>query len=398
MHERTVPVSRGRKASYTGVVADNTPAPPDDHEIKVAWLIKGLGAGGAEHLLVSLARGIDRDRFAVSAAYVLDWKTALLPALEHEGVDAHCLGVKDGRDLRWVLRLRRFLKDGRFDVVHVHSPLVAAASRAVVLTMRTRPRIISTEHNSWASHGRITRLLNRVTYRMDAAHIAVSAKVVASLPDHLAARTEVLVHGVDLDAVHRAVADREAARQELGLGPGQVAVCTVANLRWQKGYPDLMLAAKAIIDEGHDVVFLAVGQGPLEQELRQRHDELGLGDRFRFLGYRADALRVLGASDVFALASIHEGYPLAVMEAMAAGLPIVATNAGGVPDAVRDGEEGLVVESKRPDLLADALRKVVSDSSMRQRFGAAALARSASFSIDAALHRIEELYESASSP
>lgn len=361
--------------------------------IHVLWLIKGLGPGGAEHLLLSTARGADSERFSFSVAYLLDWKTALVAPLEAAGVDTHCLGVNDARDLRWILRLRSFLRTGDYDVVHVHSPLVAAVLRLVMLTLRNRPPVVSTEHNSWASYGRSTRLLNRLTFRLDAAHIAVSEQVIHSIPAGLRPRTEVIVHGVDLAAITDARLEREAVRAEFQLRPDQIVICTVANLRWQKGYPDLFAAAKQVIDEGHDVVFLAVGQGPLEAELKERHAQLGLGDRFRMLGYRSDAIRVLVASDIFALASLHEGYPIAVMEAMVAGLPIVSTDAGGVPEAVQNGVEGFVVPSQRPDELAAALIKVITDPDLRRRMSEASLRRGQTYDIRTAIERTQQIYE-----
>ena len=371
------------------------PAAIHDPPIEVLWLIKGLGPGGAEHLLVSTARAADRGRFRFTVAYLLDWKDALVAPLEAEEVAVRCLGVTDARDLRWALRLRRFLRQHPFDIVHVHSPLVAAVARIVLLTLRDRPVMVSSEHNSWASHSTATRWLNRVTYRLDTAHIAVSSQVLSSLPAHLRDRTEVLVHGVDVAAVQAQRGDRAAARDELGIGPDQFAVCTIANLRWQKGYPDLMAAARQVIDEGHDVVFLAVGQGPLEAELRRRHAELGLGERFRLLGHRSDATRILAASDLFALASVHEGYPLAVMEALAAGVPVVATDAGGVPEAVRVGVEGLVVPSEQPAQLAAAISRLLVDGDLRGRMAAAATVRGRAFDIAGPVARTEEIYRSA---
>jgi glycosyltransferase involved in cell wall biosynthesis len=370
-------------------VAAQTPAPAP---IEVLWLIKGLGAGGAETLLVSFARGADRQRFHFTAAYVLDWKTALAPALEQAGVDVHCLGARDARDLRWLLALRRYLRTHRVDVIHVHSPLVAALSRLVLLTLRNRPPVVSTEHNTWASHGRYTRVLNRLTYRLDKAHISVSDVVQASLPPRLRTSTEVIVHGVEVRAIRDQLDQRDAVRDEFGLTEGQVAVCTVANLRWQKGYPDLLAAAREVVDAGHDVVFLAVGQGPLEADIRARRDELQLGDRFRLLGYREDAIRILAGCDIFALASLHEGYPIAVMEAMVMGLPIIATDAGGIPQAVRNGIEGFVVPSQRPSELAAALMAVIADDDLRGRMSEAAMRRGAAFDIVDAVTRTEAIY------
>lgn len=374
-------------------LGDDASRDRESEPIRVLWLIKGLGPGGAEHLLGSIARGANASRFNFSVGYLLNWKTALVEPLKAAGVETHCFDVRDARDPRWILRLRSLLRSSDYDVVHVHSPLVAGVSRLLLLTIRRRPPMLSTEHNSWASYDRPTRWLNRLTYRLDDANIMVSGQVLSSLPPKLQRRGEVIVHGVDVAAISKARSEREAVRAELGLGPGQIAICTVANLRWQKGYPDLFAAAKQVIDQGHDVVFLSVGQGPLEAELKQRHAQLGLGDRFRMLGYRSDAIRVLVASDIFALASLHEGYPIAVMEAMVAGLPIVATDAGGVPEAVHNGVEGFVVPSQRPDELAAALLEVITDPDLRQRMSAAALRRGQGYDIRAAIERTQEIYE-----
>ena len=356
------------------------------------WLFKGLGPGGAEHLLVSTARVADREGFAFSTAYLLNWKSALVETLRAEGVEVIGLDVSKATDPRWLWRLRKLLVTGEFDVVHVHSPVVSVATRFVARTMRRRPRLVSTEHNSWASHNRWTRWANRFTFRLDDANIAVSEPVRQSLPPRLRRRVEVIVHGIDVAAVAAASEQREAVRAELGLRPEQVVLCTVANLRWQKGYPDLLQAAKTVVDTGHDVVFLAVGQGPLEAEIAARRDALGLGERFRLLGYRPDAASILAASDIFTLASLHEGFPIAVMEALAAGLPVVATDAGGIPEAVRNGVEGQVLPAEQPELLAQAIIALVEDPELRLQMSAAARDRGRHYDITPAIRRTEEIY------
>ena len=321
----------------------------DDHRIHVLWLIKGLGPGGAEHLLVSIARAADAERFRFTAGYVLDWKDHLVPMIQAAGVETVSFGVSNALDLRWAWRLRKYLASHDFDVIHVHSPLVAGVARLVRLTMRRCPPVVSTEHNAWGSHTRFTRWFNRLTFRLDAAHIAVSDQVVESMPASLRAMTETIVHGVDVADIDAYRPERTVVRDELGLEPTTVAVITVANLRWQKGYPDLLEAARTVVDEGFDVVFLAAGQGPLEDEIRAMRDAFELADRFQLLGYRADVHRLLAGMDVFAMASLYEGYPIAVMEAMAAGLPIVATDAGSIGEAVDDGVDGFVRPSRQAE-------------------------------------------------
>ena len=155
------------------------------------------------------------------------------------------------------------------------------------------------------------------------------------MPARLQASTEVVRHGIDVEAVAATLADRDAVRRELGLD-GRLVVGTVANMRATKGWPDLLAAARQVLDEVDDATFLAVGQGPMEEEIHRLHEQLGLGDRFRLLGFRPDAVRIMAGCDVFCLASHHEGLPIAVMEAMALGLPIVATDVGGLSELVVD--------------------------------------------------------------
>jgi glycosyltransferase involved in cell wall biosynthesis len=361
--------------------------------LRVLMLIKGLGPGGAEHLLLAVARHSNPLQHQFTVGYVLVWKDALVAPLTEAGANTTCLGVADAKDPRWIGRLWNLMRNERYDVVHVHSPVLASVVRLISRAIPGRPPVVTTDHNSWASHGRLTRLANRLTFSMNDAHIAVSRQVVASMPKRCQAKCEVIVQGVDLASIEAIRKGRECIRAELGIAPDEVAICTVANLRWQKGYPDLLAAARSVVDSYPKAVFLAVGQGPLEADLKARHEELGLGDRFRFLGYRSDAVRIVAASDVFALASLHEGYPIAIMEALACGLPVVATDAGGVPDAIRNGVEGFVVPSQQPQRLAESLLKVIRNAELRTAMGAAALQRAQMFSLDEALRRTEEIYD-----
>ena len=177
--------------------------------IRVLWLTKGLGPGGTERLLVEHAAAGNRDAFEYEAAYLLPWKEHLVPELAELGVPAHCLGVRSEVDLRWLTRLDHFIHRGRFDVVHVHSPSVAAAARPLAKTRarKRRPALVYTEHNRWPSYKAATRAANRATYRMNDATIAVSDDVRASIAPALQSRVEVVVHGVDVNRVRATSAD-----------------------------------------------------------------------------------------------------------------------------------------------------------------------------------------------
>src|SRR5205823_3937151 len=153
-------------------------------------------------------------------------------------------------------------------------------------------------------------------------------------------------------------------------------------------------AARLMADRGLDVRFCAVGQGPLERDVRSLRDELALASSFLLTGYRPDAVRVLAACDLFVLASRFEGLPVALMEAFALGLPVVATAVGGVPDVVEHGVHGLLVPPGRPDLLAAAIEELVGDEPRRAAMARATAAHASEFDITRAIRRVEAIYRS----
>jgi len=368
--------------------------------VRVLWLTKGLGPGGTETLLAAGATAIDHEDFEYAAAYVAPEKHALVPLLEHAGVEVTCLGATARSDLRWTWRLRQLLLERPTDIVHAHAPLLAAAARIVARTLprRARPITLSTEHNIWPAYAVPTRILNAVTYPLDVAHFAVSEEVSRSMPDWWRRRTETLLHGIVVDAARAHGSERDSMRRALGVGADECLVVTVANYRRHKDYPTLLAAARRVRESGTPVRFAAVGQGPLEPAVIAEHARSGLGDRFILLGYRPDALDVLAAADLFVLSSRQEGLPVALMEALALGLPVIATRVGGIPEAVTDGVEGRLVPAKRPDELADAILGLVRDPERRSSMAKAAARRSTHFDVERVVRRYEDCYRTLVSP
>ena len=182
---------------------------------------------------------------------------------------------------------------------------------------------------------------------------------------------------------------------ELGIGPRDIVVGTVANLRRTKGYPDLLEAAQIVVAECPNVRFVAVGQGPLEAEFARTPRRTGLGDRFLFTGYRADAVRVMSAFDLFCLASHHEGLPIAMLEALTLGLPVVATDVGGINEVFGETKDALLVPPSEPELLAKALIALATDPDRRHAMTRAAVARRPDFAVDGAVREMERMYAEA---
>ena len=357
---------------------------------RVLVLIKELGLGGAERLVVGLVSHGDRDRFDYEVAFVLDGHDALASELVDQGVPVHDLGAASSSDLRWVPRLRNLLVTGSFDVLHSHLPYTAAFGRLAARSVprSRRPVLVYTEHSLWNRAAVLTRSLNGSTSALDDALLVVTPAARDALPRRLRGKARVLVHGIDLERSASLLARRDTlrahTRSTLGLDDRAVLALTVANLREEKGYDVLLEAARRIRGRAPCVHFASVGWGPLQDRLAQERDALGLADTVTFLGRRPDVLELMVGADLFVLPSHQEGLPVALMEAMSVGLPVVASQIGGVPDVVTDGIEGILVPPGRPDALAEAVTSLAADEDRRQGMGRASLARSRMFDVTAA--------------
>ncbi len=361
-------------------------------------VIKCLGTGGAERLLVdSVAMG-DHERFSYEVAYVLDEQNGLVPELEAGGTPVHALGCHHNADLRWMLRLRRLVARGGYDVVHFHLPYTAALGRLAVATLPSgrRPAIVYTEHSVWDKMAVLIKGVNRAGVGLDSALIVVSPAAQEALPAALRPRAQVIVHGVDLSRTADLLADRDQiraeVRRELRVPEGELLALTVANLRPEKGYDLLIETAGRIDRSGLPVHFAAAGRGPLEADVAGQIATQGLQGRLDLLGPREDVLRLLAAADLFVLPSHQEGLPVVLMEATSAGLPIVATAVGGVPQVLTDGVDGLVVPPGNAEAMVAAITRIVEDEELRTRLARGAAARSAMFDVSAASRQIEGIY------
>ncbi len=369
-----------------------------DRRTPVLLAIKGLGHGGAERLLVDSVATGDHRAYEYEVAYVLRAADSLAGALEERGIPVHPLGADRSLDLRWLWSFRRLLLDRQYAIVHFHLPYTAALGRLVVLTLprKRRPVTVYTEHSLWTKVSPLVKLLNRATVSRDGALIAVSDAAERDLPRAVRGQSRVVVHGVDLAPSEAMVAARPEIRAriraELGVGDRELLAVTVANLRSEKGYDVLLEAAHRIAARGLPVTFVAAGQGDQAAALDERRHALGLDDRLRFLGHRTDALALLTAADLVVLPSHQEGLPVVLMEATSVGATIVATSVGGVPQVITDGVNGLLVPPGDPEALADAIARLVTDPSLRDRLGRGAAEGGASFDVARASAEIEALY------
>ncbi len=231
----------------------------------------------------------------------------------------------------------------------------------------------------WDRYRRSTYWANALTYRRNDAVIAVSHAVADSvprnfLPDALRSTgPSVVIHGTDLASSAASRSDRQSARAALGLPQGVPVVGTVGNLTPKKDHPTLVAAFAALRRQVPDAWLCIIGSGPLEAQLHRWVGEAGIDDVTVLAGTRDDAPDLLPAFDVFALSSRFEGLSIALVEALAAGVPAVATRVGGVPEVLAGSGAGLMVPAGDPTALADALCTVLTDEGRRRTMAADAL-------------------------
>jgi glycosyltransferase involved in cell wall biosynthesis len=361
--------------------------------IRVLYVVGNFVAGGAERHLLELWSRLDRSRFEIEIA-CFRREGQFLPDVEALGWPVHDLRV--GRRIydlsglaglaRLVGRVRRF----RPDVVHgyLFGPNLFAALAGRLCRVRV---VAVAKRNVDAFETRrqvsVQRLAHRLATHVTAVSEAVADTVVAlGVPRE---RVTVIPNGVD---TARFAPDVRPA-EPLGRSPGVPVIGSVACLAPRKDLGTLLEALARLAADGTRFEAVVVGDGPERGELESRARALGLDGRVRFLGERRDIERLLPGMDVFVLSSREEGIPNALLEAMAAGRPAVATAVGGTPEVLRDGETGWLVPARSPQALAAALAEALGRPDEARRRGAAARrAALEGLSIDAMARRHEAFY------
>jgi L-malate glycosyltransferase len=368
-------------------------APPRPSVLYVIW---SLQAGGAERVVADLARTLDRGRFRPIVC-CLNFKGQLAALVEAQGIAVHVLDKRPRMDLRALFRLVRLMRAEHVDIVHTHLWTSSFWGRLAAILAGVPVRVV-TEHNLdlWrrAPHWLADRLLARSTDRF----VFVSAAVEAFYRERLAlppAHCRVVLNGVERPALDR-FPDRATARARLGIEGDGPVVGTVGRLEERKGHAFLLEALRLVGEREKGVRGLVVGAGKEAARLAALRDRLALGDRVRLVGYWPDLDEALAAIDVFVLPSLMEGHPLAVLEAMAAGKPIVATAVGGLAEAIEEGRSGLLVPPGDADALADAVVSLLRDPERAARLGREARRTlEERFSLEKSVRANEDVYRSA---
>lgn len=372
---------------------------------RLLWLVDSLGAGGAEALVVTFAQGIDRAQHRLSVACLSGASGVNAQRLRDAGVTVTDLGARNLRDVAAFRRLLALIREERIQLIHAHltysSIWSAIASRITgvpaIASLHVSPDATRTLENT-ARHRIATdlrdRLLRAILNRWSRAVVMVSA---ALRDDYLARGLEpekvrVVHNGIELDRFRRSHDEARARlEREFAIPPDVPIIATVAVLRPKKGIEVLLAAAKRV-PRAH---FLVVGDGPKREEWTALARELGVADRIHWAGFRNDVDALLAGCDLFVHPSLDDAFPTVLLEAMAAGLPVVASRVGGIPEIVTPGVTGELVPPNDPAALARAIGAVLGNDDTMRLMREGARINALRFSTSAWIDRLTAVYREA---
>ncbi|MCB2193102.1 MAG: glycosyltransferase [Deltaproteobacteria bacterium] len=362
--------------------------PAEKTGLKVLQVVWSLEVGGMEQVVVHLLRGLPAQGCAAEVV-TLGGAGGLAKDLG-PGVRHWEMQKSAGLDLKLARGLARLVRTTGADVLHAHNTV--SQLYAVMASLITRCPVVVTLHGANYQGSARHRRLRRILAARCAATACVSQdafKAARDLDRIPASRLHLVYNGIDVHAMADARSERESVRAELGLGQDGQAIISVGRLSAEKDYATLL---RALAQLQGPRLFL-VGHGPARQGLEQVARELGLGERVAFLGERSDVPRLLAACDLFALSSLTEGISMALLEAMACGLPVAATAVGGTPELVIPEETGLLAPPSDPAALAQAMGALLSDPERGRVYGQAGAQRVATqFSQEAMCSAYADLY------
>ena len=364
--------------------------------LHVTYLSRGLAPRGYETMLVAgdIARGEESMAFVAAEAGV---EVVTFSGLSRE--------LSPLRDVVATIRLAGLIRRTRPQIVHTHKAKAGAVGRlAALLAGGRRPLVVHTFHGhvlrGYFGHAGslLFRAIEAALARVSDVLVAVSPQVRDELVRLGVAPVEkfaVVRLGIELEPRVRAHEERAEIRRRIGVAPERFVVGWFGRMTAVKRCEELVHALAALREGGVDAVLLLVGDGVDRERVEERAHELGVAEACLFLGYQDDVARWYAACDAFALTSANEGTPVVIIEALAAGIPVVATRVGGVADVVADGVDGLLVDAGDTAAMSERLEQLARDETLRRRMGAAGRARTlARYAVERLVDDVDVLYRS----
>ena len=355
---------------------------------------------GAEKLVFDLVAEMNKAKFEILVCSIGnredEIEEMICKDLEEKGVKTSLLGKPPRkRRLRAIWKLHQYLQENHVTIVHTHCPSPDFYGKLAALLSGT-PLVFSTIHSVNEYSPFNEGILKHLTTKYVAISEIVKQYAVSELKIP-SAQIEVIHNAIDTQRFALTAIDKKAKLQELGIPNKRKIVTTVGNILVSKGQVYLIEAAKEVVKDFPDTHFLIVGDTLREPELatclKEKVGAKKMQDKISFTGERTDIPEILSITDVFVLPSLWEGLPVALLEAMAAGIPVIATSVGGNQEVVADNVSGLLIPPKDPQILAQRIKELLGNPENAERMGAKGQRIIQDFfSIDRMARKYEQLY------
>ncbi len=363
-------------------------------KINVVHLVEELTIGGLEKILTTIVLYLNKEKYNVSV-WCLREGGFFADELIKEGIDVKVLHISTSRNPLNIYKLYKLLKNRKFDVIHTHAYSAGTIGR-ISAFLAGVPVIISHNQNVYGHYNKYYHFMEWLLSHVTDSIICVSDMVKKFTNETQGIDTKRLVTIYNGIENIRSVSGEKTSdlKKELGIPVNNSVIGTVAQFSGKKGLGYLIKSASILLKHRKDVNFLLVGDGTTKDELKYLCHNLKIENNVVFAGERSDIPEMLSLIDIFVLPSITEGLPLALLEAMACGKPVVATSVGGVPEIVKNGLNGILVQPKDPEALHGAMKELLNNADMREKMGhEGRMICEKGFSSRVMVDRIEDLYD-----
>jgi glycosyltransferase involved in cell wall biosynthesis len=363
--------------------------------VNILHLTPGLALGGAERMLLALVKGLDKEKYNIK---VCCWrgKRELKKAVEEAGAEVIDLEEESGNILKVSFKLLKVIKNNNIQLIH--SYLFDADLCALLAGKFNRvPVIVSTV----PSFTFLRSKKHQLRYKILSLFFDTFIPISEAIAKHMIKRCR--IKPAKLMVVHPGFLDKFSGQQDEGeiyelrkkinLTENDIVIGTVARLDPRKGYNYLLESAAHVSKIYPRARFIFAGVGELRPELDRLVKKLGISEKVIFVGNVKSIPGFLGLLDIFVLPSLDEGFGIVILEAMTAGLPVVASRVGGIPEIVNENETGFLVEPANSEALAQAIIKLIDDKELRVRMGDLAKAKVKKFSSKEMTKKIEKVYD-----
>ncbi len=381
---------------------------------KIIYLVTQSEWGGAQKYIYDLATHLPKDEFKVLAA-AGEGNGELFNRLKEKQIPTYHLkhtvrAIRPIKEILAFFELLKLFKKEKPDIIHLNSSkisILGSLAGKIYASHVSHPtfRIIYTSHG-WVFNEPLPFWTKKLYYILEKLTASLKDKIICvseydrgvALKKKISSPSKLITipNGIGLNPGD--FLNQQSARLELQKIPGSAsrvprsAIGTIANLYPTKGLQYLIEAASNLLKDNPDLIFMIIGEGDERKKLESLIKQYNLTDNFFLLGNIKDAYKYLKAFDIFVLPSVKEGWPYTLLEALRAGLPIIATRVGGIPEIITDNENGLLVPPANPDSLQKAIKKLLADSELTTRLQQNSLASSNEFTLQQTLQKTLRLY------